>query len=53
MLMRKIAAYPLVLIAVELDGPQTGAPLAEFVHPVVQGRFGHDDQVWPLDAPEL
>ena len=46
-------AYPLVLVAMELDGPQDWAPLFELVHPVVQGRLGHNHQVRAADAAEL
>lgn len=45
--------YPLVLVAVELDGLDGGAPTPELVEPVVQGRLGHDDQVRACDAPVL
>lgn len=49
----RMTIHPLVLIAMELDGPQAGAPLAELIHPVVQRGLGHNNQVWPVDAPEL
>ena len=50
---REQSAYPLLLVAVELDGPQDWAPLFKFVHPVVQGRLGHNHQVRAADAAEL
>ena len=46
-------AYPLILVAMELDHTQNGAPLSELVHPVVQGGLGHNDHVRARDASEL
>ena len=52
-LLSETRKYPLLLVAMELDGPEAGAPLAELVHPVVQCGLGHNHQMRPLDAPEL
>ena len=37
----------------ELGCPKNGAPLPELVHPVVQRRLGHNDNVGPSDAAVL
>ena len=49
----RLLVLALLRVAVELDGPQRGAPPPELVHPVVQRRLGHDHHVRPADAAEL
>ena len=41
---------PPLLVAVELERGERGAPAAHLVVPVAQRRLGHDDEVGPREA---
>jgi len=41
------------LVTDETNGPQGRTPLLELVHPVGQGRLGHEDHVGAVDVLEM